>query len=471
MNQPRLSTTTGRTIPGPYKIVAATSFGIFLGALDASIVNVSLVTIAASLGVGLAEIQWIVLSYLLILTSFMPLMGKLGDRYGRAKVFQIGMAIFVIGSLLCAFSFELFLLVGFRAFQALGASMMTANGLALVTCYTTSDNRGRAIGMNSIVLAAALALGPVLGGILSEFFGWQSIFLINLPIGIIGFVVFAKIVPETECVEETWFDTLGAALFLIFLFSLVYTISVAKDENPLILLVLIAIIVISFAGFIIRESRFESPIIPTRVLADRRISTSIFSALLSYMAIVPITFLFPIFLQQELGLGPSATGLILTAHPIVISVIGPVSGFMSERVRAKRQTVIGLVLQLGGLIFLGLVVPSIPLIVLGIIIMGLGLSLFSVANGNFIMTSAPPEYMGVISALTNIARTTGFSIGTALVTAMFLVYNDTLPYSPAFQLTIWTFALLVIIASGISAVRGLSPAEAERAKILKSIEA
>ncbi|NHJ13491.1 MAG: MFS transporter [Candidatus Thorarchaeota archaeon] len=456
--------------PGPYKIVAATSFGIFLGALDSSIVNVSLVTMAASLGVGLAEIQWVVLAYLLILTSFMPLMGKLGDRYGKAKVFQVGMAVFITGSLICAISSDLLPLIGFRAFQALGASMMTANGLALVTYYTTPENRGRAIGMNSIVLAAALGSGPVLGGILSEFFGWQSIFLINLPIGVIGYVIFARTVPETERVEETRFDTLGAALFLVFLFTLVYMISVAKDNEPLVIVLLAAVVIASLLWFVMRESRFESPVIPTSVLADRRISTGIFSALLAYMAIVPVTYLFPIFLQEELNLGPAITGLIITAHPIVISVIGPISGVVSERVRAKRQTVLGILLQLIGLVFLGFAVPNIPLIVVGIIIMGLGLSLFSVANGNFIMTSAPKEYMGVISALTNIARTTGFSIATALVTTVFLFYQEALPYSPAFQFTIWTFAFLALIAAGISALRGLSPAEEERIKKLSSKE-
>ncbi|MHA1926889.1 MAG: MFS transporter, partial [Candidatus Thorarchaeota archaeon] len=181
MTQPPQPTQMAPDMPGPYKIVAATSFGVFLSALDASIVNVSLVTMTVSLGVEMAEIQWVVLAYLLIMTSFMPLMGKFGDRFGKTKVFQAGMLFFITGSLFCAFSPTLQFLIASRIFQAFGASMMSANGLALVTYYTTSQNRGRAIGLNSVVLAGALALGPVLGGILSQFFGWESIFLINLP--------------------------------------------------------------------------------------------------------------------------------------------------------------------------------------------------------------------------------------------------------------------------------------------------
>ena len=212
--------------PGPFKIVAATSFGVFLSALDSSIVNVSLVTMEDSLGVPMAAIQWVVVAYLLIMTSAMPLMGKLGDRLGKTKVFQLGMVVFITGSFLCAISIGLEMLVGARIFQALGASMLSANGLALVTYFTTPQNRGRAIGMNSIVLAAALGSGPVLGGVLSQFYGWESIFLVNIPIGILGLLVVHVIVPETEQVKEIKFDTPGAILFFSFLFIMIYFFTV-----------------------------------------------------------------------------------------------------------------------------------------------------------------------------------------------------------------------------------------------------
>jgi EmrB/QacA subfamily drug resistance transporter len=416
-------------------------------------------------------------------------MGKFGDRFGKTKVFQLGMLSFITGSLFCAFSPNLLILIASRVFQAFGASMMSANGLALVTYYTTPENRGRAIGLNSITLAGALALGPVLGGILSQFYGWQSIFQINLPIGIVGFLIVWLIVPETEKVEEVKFDTLGALLFLVFLFTLVYTVSVASTTELLINLTLISIMILSFIGFILREKDFITPIIPTKVLADRRISSSIFSALLSYMAIVPITFLFPFYLQEARGFSQVATGLVLVAHPLVISVTGPFAGFVSERVRARTQTVIGLIIQSIGLVFFGFAVASVQTVVIpdvipwtslilaivGIVTLGFGLSFFSVANGNFIMTSAPREYMGVVSALTNIARTTGFSIATALVTTIFTLNLTAIntsgatsgplfidAYTMAYQLTIWSLCILALLAVVISAFRRLSPAEEAR---------
>ncbi|MHA1636846.1 MAG: MDR family MFS transporter [Candidatus Thorarchaeota archaeon] len=462
-------------MPGPYKIVLATSFGIFLGALDSSIVNVSLVTMANSLGVTMTEIQWIVISYLLIITSLMPLMGKFGDRFGKTKIFQVGMLLFIIGSFLCAQSMDLVALIVFRVFQAIGASMMTANGLALVTYFTTPQNRGRAIGLNSIILAVALGLGPALGGILSQYFGWPSIFLVNLPIGVIGFIIAAKIIPETEKVEETKFDTIGGALFFTFLFSMVYFVSITDSLDVFSSIIYLAIIFGSITLFILRERSFSSPLIPTKILADKEISTSIFSAFFAFMAIVPISFLIPFYLQEALGFDQSTTGLFLMAHPIVILVLGPAAGIISERVRARTQTVFGLIIQLLGLLFLSYVIPNIFLMIIGIIIMGTGLSLFTVANGNFIMTSAPREYMGVVSALTNIARTTGFATAIALVTSVFTFFfainnpNGSIvgqeyvsAYSLSVQLAILAFCSFVVVAIIISALRGVSAAEKAR---------
>jgi len=489
-DQGQQSVISGIDMPGPYKIVAATSFGVFLSALDSSIVNVSLVTMAISLGAEMAEIQWIVLSYLLIMTSFMPLMGKFGDRFCKTKVFQVGMIIFVVGSLFCAFSPTLQFLIISRIFQAFGASMMSANGLALVTYFTTPLNRGRAIGLSSIVLASALALGPVLGGILSQFFGWQSIFLINLPIGVVGFLVVWATIPETECVHEVKFDTVGAMLFLTFLFTLIYTVSVIGSIAVFPdLMLLLTIFLVSFVAFIFRERTFITPIIPMNVLSDRRTSVSLFSALLAYMSLVPVSFLLPFYLQDAKSFTQVATGLILVAHPLVISVVGPFSGFASERIRAKTQTVVGLIAQFIGLVFFGVAIAGIQpmpnaneipwlsllLPVLGIVILGFGLSFFSVANSNFIMTSTPREYMGVVSALTNIARTTGFSVATALVTTVFSLNFAAInitgatsgplyvgAYTLAYQFTVWTLAILAVLGVIISMFRGLSPAEIER---------
>jgi EmrB/QacA subfamily drug resistance transporter len=466
------------SMPGPYKIVAATSFGVFLSALDASIVNVSLVTMEDSLGVAMSAIQWVVVAYLLIVTSTMPLMGKLGDRLGKTRVFQLGMLVFISGSFLCAISIGLEMLVAARVFQALGSSMLSANGLALVTYFTTPQNRGRAIGMNSIVLAAALGFGPVLGGFLSQFYGWPSIFLVNLPIGIIGFLVVQFVVPETDPVKEIKFDTQGAILFFSFLFIMIYFFTVVTNITFGIGILMLEGFLIAFLAFLLREGSYHSPIIAIGVLRDKRISTSIFSALFAYMAMVPISFLLPFYLQEALGFNQSLTGFFLMVQPIMISVMGPIAGFVSERWLAKYQTVIGLVIQLAGLVFVAVAIPNILLMAIGVAIMGTGLSFFSVANGNFIMTAAPKKYMGVVSALTNIARTSGFSIATAVVTTIFgIFFSITNPggltsgaifeasYGQAVAFTILMFTALLIVSAIISSLRGLNPSEAERMKV------
>ena len=461
--------------PGPYRVVGATSFGVFLGALDASIVNVSLVTMMGSFGTTIDAIQWVVVAYLLVLTSTMPLMGKFGDRYGKKRIFQMGMLVFTLGSFGCAISIGLAMLIVARILQALGAAMITANGLALVTYFTTPQNRGRAIGLNSVVLAAALGSGPVLGGILTQLFGWPSIFLVNLPVGIMGFFIVQIAVPLTDKIQETRFDVIGAGLFFSFLFLIIYYVTEATTSEVAIRLVLIAGALITFVGFIIREKTFESPVISIDVLTDKRISVSIFSALLAYMSMVPVSFLLPFYLQEALGFNQMITGVFLVIQPVMISVTGPLAGLISERVNAQVQATVGLVVQLSGLLILALMIPNVFGMGVGVAIMGTGLSFFNVANGNFIMTSAPKKYMGVVSALINLARTTGFSLATALVTTVFgvffLSYNPggfesgplfVAGYSRAFQSTIWIFSALTVIAAIISTIRGLNKAEEER---------
>ena len=462
-------------MPGPYRVVGATSFGIFLSALDASIVNVSLVTMEVSFGVAIDAIQWVVVAYLLILTSTMPLMGKFGDRFGKKRIFQLGMLVFIAGSFGCAISIGLEMLVAARVFQALGSAMISANGLALVTYFTTPQNRGRAIGLNSIVLAAALGSGPVLGGVLTQLFGWESIFLVNIPIGIVGFFAVQGAIPKTELVHETKFDTIGAGLFFSFLFLMIYYVTVATTADAITSIIFIGGTLLTFIAFILRERSFDSPVIAIDVLTDRKISVSIFSALLAYMAMVPISFLLPFYLQEALGFNQVMTGIFLIIQPLMISVTGPVAGFVSERINAKTQTTVGLIVQLFGLIFLALFTPNVLLMGIGVAIMGTGLSFFSVANGNFIMTSAPKKYMGVISALTNLARTTGFSVATALVTTVFgvffLAFNpwgfESGPifiesYGRAYQSSVIMFSFLAIVAAIISSLRGLNMAEEDR---------
>ncbi len=454
-------------VPGPMVIAAATGLGVFLSALDSSIVNVSLVTVARDLAVGREEIQWVVVAYLLVYTAFMPLMGKVGDRLGLERVFQSGMVLFMAGSLMCALSHSLVQLVVARLFQALGASMMAANGLALIAYFTTPEDRGRAMGLNSVVLAAALAMGPVIGGVLSEHFGWPSIFLVNLPVGLVGLVFFHYEVGATERDEEVAFDVPGALLLLGGLAVTVLTVSLARRLTPDYTLPLVALATLFFVGFVLREEAFHTPMIPVALMADRRIATSVLSALLMFIAIVPVTYMFPFFLQEALGYDQSMTGLLLVVHPLVISIVGPAAGLMSERVSGAAQTSAGLVLVAAGLFAMGAATPHVPSMLAAVAVMGVGTATFSVANGNFAMTAAPPQHRGVVSALVNVARTTGFAIGTAGVTAVFVVVYgvltgipggpptiDVTAYILTYRAVVWTFSLFAVAGAVVSLVRG-----------------
>ncbi len=263
--------------------------------------------------------------------------------------------------------------------------------------------------------------------------------------------------------------------FFSFLFTLIYYVTISASADLSTAIILISASIISFVLFIHRERVFEAPIVSIEVITDRKISASILSALLAYMAMVPVSFLLPFYLQEALGFDQTMTGIFLIVQPVMISIMGPISGFVSERVNARLQTTVGLLVQMAGLVLLALAVPNIPFMALGVAIMGAGLSVFSVANGNFIMTSAPKEYMGVVSALINLARTTGFSVATALATTIFgIFFLITNPfglesgsffvtgYGQAIQLTIFAFSFLALVAAIISSQRGMNQAERTR---------
>ncbi|MFX1508579.1 MAG: MFS transporter, partial [Promethearchaeota archaeon] len=202
------------------KILPITAIGTFMSAMDGSIVNISLFTIAGALNTDMEGVRWITIIYLLVISSLIGIGGSLGDNYGRKKIFQLGMLLFILGSFLCASSFSLEVLVLSRALQAIGAAGLLANGLALVITYVEPSVKGRAIGINSLVVASALSTGPALGGFLTKFVGWPSIFLINIPLGLIGIILVHLYIPETF--EKRYkLDFGGMIIFMITTFSLV----------------------------------------------------------------------------------------------------------------------------------------------------------------------------------------------------------------------------------------------------------
>jgi EmrB/QacA subfamily drug resistance transporter len=464
-------------------LVSATGVGVFMGALDASIVNISLKTIRDWFGVDQSQVQWIVLAYLLTIIAIMTVSGNLGDRFGTKLVFQAGIVLFTIGSFFCAFSPTLEILVLARIFQALGATGLFANGIAIITRFTSSRNRGVAIGWNSLIVSGALIAGPAVGGFLTQFFGWQAIFLMNIPIGILGFLWVHVAIPPTPPMKKIdnpdvngqKIDFLGIVLFPLTLFAFIGGITLLNDENiqnvlPYSLL-LFLIGILAFITLIYVERRVPNPNIDLTLFKNKRFFAGIISALFAFTGLQVILYQMPFFLQDELTLNltPSETAIIIIAVPLVMAISGPLAGRLSDKIDARYLTtggMIGIAFVLFVLVIILTKSMDIFLLILLMFLFGLTIGFFASPNGNSIMSASPKQKLGLAGGLLGISRNIGFALGITLSTTVLTLlrryfsdinnstYNNPDVYVISMQ---WMFLLslpFIIFAVIISYLRG-----------------
>jgi len=473
-NNNRLSSSQPIIIPFRM-ILPITSIGTFISAMDGSIVNVSLVTIANALNTNMEGVRWIAIIYLLIISALIGIGGSLGDTYGRKMIFQVGMLIFIIGSLFCAFSPTLELLILSRVLQATGGAGLMANGLALVITYIEPAVRGRAIGINSLVVASALSSGPFLGGMLTEYVGWPSIFLINVPIGLLGIFLVQQFIPETPQ-KKIQFDYKGMIVFIFVTLSLVQgVLTIFKGEAIGGILLLM-----SFIGgliFIYMESIHPTPMISIRIMQNRTILVGMISSFLCYMVYYSIVFLLPFYYQEVLSFKQSQTGLLMVVPPLAMAVMGPFAGFLAEKVEAKRSTALGAILLSAFVFFLSCLLLIFPInnleivfLIVPLIALAAGsLTTFTVSNGTSMMNNAPKSDVSVVSGLIGLSRNIGFALGTTVSSsffALFFVLNNPnnitsgnifiQSYYTSLSQTFFIFALFAFMSAIIAYLRGSS---------------
>ncbi len=397
-----------------------------MSAMDGSIVNVSLVTIADALNTNMEGVRWIVIVYLLVISALIGIGGSLGDIHGRKMIFQLGMLLFMLGSFLCSFSSTLEFLILSRILQAIGAAALTANGLALVITYVEPSIRGRAIGLNSLVVAGALSTGPVVGGILTEFIGWPSIFVINIPIGLIGIILVQQYIPETTKKDISKLDYRGMTLFIIIAFSLVQGILVLF-EGSFWGLIFIFIALVCSLLFVFFENTHPTPMISIGIMKNKGILIGIISSFLCYMVYYSVVFLLPFYYQEVLSFKPSQTGILMIVPPLAMAIMGPFAGIFAEKVDAKKSTTIGAIslsLFVISLSILFIIFPRNTLDILFFIIplvaIAAGsLTIFTVSNGTSVMNNAPKGDVSVVSGLIGLSRNIGFALATTISSAIF----------------------------------------------------
>lgn len=457
-------------------LVSAVGIGMFMSALDESIITVGIPKIASAFSVDKIHVQWAVLIYLLVIVGLTAGAGHLGDRFSTKNVFQIGIVIFALGSLICALSVNLPMLLGARAFQAIGASGVLANGNAIVTRFTDEEKRGMAVGFTALVAALGVIVGPAIGGVMIEYLGWQSVFWINVPVGVLGFIYVQFAIPKTPSLEKEHQkgDPFGSILFAVFMTLFIAGITLFAEptlNRPMMWSMLsFGISILLFIGFILWERRVKHPFMDFKLFRNRKFTIGVFCALATYIALNSVAFQLPFYLSDVLSYSTAKIGAVIIGVPVGLAITAPIFGKISNKVDSRILSSIGL-----GAIFLALLIGSLflsitnPLwfYVLIALIIGLAIGVFVSPNTNSVMSSVPKEELGVVSGFIQLARNIGYTIGTALSTTIFyLILNlvikrsgnpDELAavnYIPTIKILFGILGVFMIIAIVLSALRG-----------------
>ncbi len=448
--------------------MAVVWIGIFMATLDGSIVNLALPVLTDFFKTDITTIEWVVMAYLLTITSLLMSLGRISDMVGRKTIFAGGLAVFTVGSGLCAFSTTEGQLILFRIFQGIGAAMLMATGIAIITHAFPPRERGKAMGLIGTVVAIGSMTGPILGGFLIQRVGWQSIFYINIPVGIIGTIMALKVLHDDEKSKGQSFDIPGALTLFISLVSLLLALSEGQEKgwgSSFIILLFISSVVF-FTIFVNIEIRAKQPVIDLRHFRNRQFAAANISALISFMAMFSVILLMPFLLLNELNYLPEKAGLVFMSVPLVMSVVSPVSGWLSDRTSSHVLSSIGIGIATLSILSLGYLNGESGFmdVALSLSFLGLGMGLFQPPNNNIIMGSLPKEQLGIAAGVLGTMRNMGMVIGVAVSGAVFsnryVFYgNNENSFLPAFHDTFVVSAIICGIAVVVSLVRTRSKSE------------
>lgn len=403
-------------------VLLSVAMGIFLSTIDSSIVNVALPTLEENLNTSFSTVQWVVVAYLLAVTSLMLGVARLGDMIGKKRIYQTGMVVFTLGSLLCGGAPSVELLIAFRVIQGVGAVMMQALGMAIVTEAFPRTERGRALGIMGTVVSLGISIGPTLGGLIIGTIGWRAIFFVNLPVGIVGLLLVRRHVPDWRPAGGQRFDAPGAVLMLLALLALALGLTFGPEQGwssrPILAALIGAAIVMAI--FLWVEAHLDQPMVDLSLFRDPLFSISLLTGFLVFMVIAGM-FVLPFYLERVKGYDPQHVGLFLTVVPAALGLTAPIAGSLSDRYGSRGISLIGLVVVV--VACLGVSTLDEQTSTLGYIArllpVGLGAGLFQSPNNSAIMGAAPRERLGVASGLLALSRTFGQVTGLPLIGAVF----------------------------------------------------
>lgn len=404
-------------------ILAVCCLSLFLVSVDSSIVNVALPKISIELHAEMADLQWIVDGYPLVLASLLIFGGSLGDRFGRKPVFIIGMTLFGVGSLLCSFARNPAQLVAARVFQAFGGAMLNPVAMAIiVNTFSDSIERAKAIGVWGAVNGLGAAAGPLLSGILVSTIGWRSIFWINVPAVLLGVFLTWRFVPNSKAAIVRRFDLPGQILTLVFMACAIGSIieGPRRGGDSRLTIALITISVVSFFAWIICEWRAEQPLIDPRFFRNHNLSAAIAAAILAFASIGSFLFVNTLYLQTVRGLSPFAAGVMMLPVALISMLLSPLSGKVVGKYGPAIPLIAAGLAFAASAVMIFLLPVHAPLVgfVCAYFLFGSGVGLVNAPITNSAVSSLPASQAGVAAGMASTARQIGMSLGVAIAGAV-----------------------------------------------------
>jgi len=405
-----------------WRVFPVLALGTVMATLDISVVNIALPTLSRTFRAPLTTIEWVVLTYVLTITALLLPLGRIADDLGRRRMYGSGLTLFTAASLACAAAPGAAWLIAARVVQGGGAAMMSATSLALLTTSFPSGERGRAIGAFGAAVGVGLALGPPLGGLVVEHVSWRWIFVLNLPIGLASLAMLRARVPaDPPVTARPRLDIPGGLASSAGLTALMLALSRGPAigwRAPLVLALFVtsAALLVLFA---VIERRSTHPMIPPGLLRGPLGATLALTATGQLLSIA-VGVHMPLYLEEVLGLDAGRTGRWMAVLPLTALVLAPVAGRASDRAGSRVFTVGGLLIVTAGLVVLGSLgpAPGAARLFLGLLGVGFGLGLFTVANSSALLGSVPPDRLGLASGLQATSRNLGIAAGSALVVAV-----------------------------------------------------
>jgi EmrB/QacA subfamily drug resistance transporter len=445
--------------------LASLSLSMLLSSLGTSIANVGLPTLAQVFNASFQEVQWVVLAYLLAITTLIVSVGRLGDITGRRRLLLAGIFLFTVASVLCGIAPTLWLLIAARAAQGFGAAIMMALTITFVGETVPKEKTGSAIGLLGTMSAIGTALGPSLGGILIGGLGWRVIFLVNIPLGILTFLLAHRYLPvdrREPKIDRPDFDNVGSLLLVLTLGAYALAMTIGRGTFGQLNIALLFAAALGVGLFVLAEMRAASPLIQLAMFRNPVLSASLAMSTLVSTVMMATLVVGPFYLSRALGLDAALVGIVMSVGPLVAALTAEPAGRMADHFGAQRMTIVGLIGLATGSIIISMLPAALGIAgyIAPMVVITAGYAMFQTANITAVMSGILPDQRGAISGMLNLSRNLGLITGTSVMGAVFALESATSDITTAraedvvtgMRGTFLVAAILIIVALGIAVV-------------------